>query len=310
MSKNKIFFAVFPLVLFLVGCGNIKPDELKKSQPSLLQGFSVSSVKPEIKGESSSLPVSREFIDPRQFKSTDQLRAFDYKDKPRVGVVNHHVLAGDLMAKFFKTLKTVRPEIETFIILSPDHFSRGRGVSTHGLTYVTPAGDVVVRKRWVFEFGKTGVWDGTESRAFENEHGVGALVPFIAREFPGAKILPIFLRADLKTETAKQFGEDLARLADDETFVVVSSDMSHYLKELEARRHDAETIRWLQQNQWDKLSSATDDNTDSAVAFKVLQSYFNSKKIAYNFNLLSHKLSTDYGAELNSTTSYIVGFWK
>ncbi|MHB8830936.1 MAG: AmmeMemoRadiSam system protein B [Patescibacteria group bacterium] len=255
------------------------------------------------------MPISKIFIDPQVFLSTDRLQPYNFKGKPIAGVVNHHILAADLIARFFKTLQAVRPDIETFIILSPDHFSQGRGISTHELAYVTPADDVAVNKSWPPELEKIGVWDGTESRAFENEHGVGALAPFIAREFPNAKILPIFLRADLTADKAQELGKALAKLADDKMFVIVSSDMSHYLKEPDARQHDVETIKWLQQNQWDRLMSATDKNTDSAVGLSILHAYL-LKEGRGNFILLSHKISTDYMADIKNTTSYIVGFWE
>ncbi|MDD5437541.1 MAG: AmmeMemoRadiSam system protein B [Patescibacteria group bacterium] len=304
MRFSRIFITAAGLLLgcFLVGCGQPERSQIQSVSQSTTTGVS-----PVV---TSTLPISKQFIDPQVFAATNVLKPFDFKGKPIAGVVNHHVLASDLVARFFKTLKAVRPEIETFVIISPDHFSRGQGVSTQGLTYVTSAGDAVVRKRWIFELKKTGIWDGTDSRVFEEEHGVGALAPFIAREFPGAKILPIFLRADLKPDQAKKFGEDLAKFSDEKTFVVISSDMSHYLKETDARGHDAETIKWLQRNQWDKLSAATDKNTDSGPAFMVLQAYLELKAPKKDFFLLSHKISTDYGADPNSTTSYIVGFWK
>lgn len=185
MLKNgKIFLTILLPVLFLVGCGSIRPDHPKDLKPPLLRG--------EAKGGSSTFPISRIFVDPQVFRSTDRLQSFNFKGQPIAGVVNHHILANDLIARFFKTLRAVRPDIETIIILSPDHFSQGRGLSTHELTYVTLAGDVAVNKPWVLELEKIGVWDGTDSRAFENEHGIGALAPFIAREFPGVKIVTSF----------------------------------------------------------------------------------------------------------------------
>lgn len=239
---------------------------------------------------------------------------FDLQGKPLAGVINHHILAADLMARFFKTLKKARPDIQTFIILSPDHFSQGHGISTSQLPYVTPAGDVAVRVPWVKELKRSGVWDGTESRAFEDEHGVGALVPFMAREFPQAQVLLIFLRSDLKPEATEDLGRRLAALADDKTFVVVSSDMSHYLKEADALKRDADTLQWLKHDQWDKLASATDKNTDSAMGFSVLQSYLKTTPLLKggrgDFVLLSHKISTDYVADKSNTTSYIVGVWE
>jgi AmmeMemoRadiSam system protein B len=224
-------------------------------------------------------------------------------------VVNHHVLAADLIARFFKTLKASRPDITTFIILSPDHFSRGRGMSTSRLSYVTPAGTVDVA---AFNVTSTALWDGTASRAFEQEHGVGALAPFVAREFPQAKIMPIFLRADVRPEDASDLGKALAASSDDKTFVIVSSDMSHFLREEDARAHDVDTIAWLKSGQWDELETATDKNTDSAVGLSVLHAYLDaeSASVSRRFTLLSHKISTDYVADQINTTSYIVGFWE
>lgn len=320
MRKSLITLTIICLLLggFLVGCG--KPA-------SRSNVVSVSTTSTPTISTTLTLPISKIFIDPQVFRSTDRLQPFNFKGKPIAGVVNHHILAADLVARFLKTLRAVRPDIETFVILSPDHFSQGRGISTHELTYVTAAGDVAVNKLWLSELKKDGVWDGTDSRAFENEHGVGALAPFVAREFPSAKILPIFLRADLKLDQAQELGRLLAKLADDKTFIVVSSDMSHYLKESDARQHDVETIKWLQQKDWSQLEAATDKNTDSAVGFTVLQSYLQTtpsprppkltlgvaggiKGGKGDFTLLSHKLSTDYVADTKNTTSYIVGFWE
>lgn len=311
-KKNK--FVVFMALTFVIafsGCGQNSASNVPVK--SIQQ--EVTSTTLAIARPTSSIPISTVFVDPQIFRATNYLKPFDLKGFPMAGVVNHHILASDVLAQFFKTIKKTRPEVETFVILSPDHFSQGRGVSTQGLTYVTPAVDAVVRKRWIFELQKIGVWDGTESRSFENEHGVGALVSFIEREFPQAKVLPLFFRADLKLDQAKQVGEALAKLADDKTFIVVSSDMSHGLKKADADLRDVETLRWLRDGNWDRLTSATDKNTDSAVGFAVLRSYLQIKRPLVKggqggFQLLAHKRSTDYVADPTNVTTYIVGVWK
>jgi len=261
---------------------------------------------------SSTWPISQKFIGLQVFRDTDQLSAFGYQGQPLAGVVNHHVLAADLQARFFKTLKKVRPDIQTFIILSPDHFNRGQGISTSRLPYLTPAGLVSSTGLTIKQLN---VWDGTDERVFEDEHGVGALAPFIAREFPKAKIVPIFLKGDLPQDQADRLGKALATLADDKTFVVLSSDMSHYLTKQDALAHDTDTINWLQTSNWTRLASATDKNTDSSVGLSVLHAYLRQKAPLIRgdeggFSLLAHKISTDYGADSYNTTSYIVGFWE
>ncbi|MDD2786324.1 MAG: AmmeMemoRadiSam system protein B [Patescibacteria group bacterium] len=313
MNKKNLFGVFITLTLACVfsGCGrNQNQAEPVKSIKQEVISTALTMERP-----TSSIPISTVFIDPQAFKATNALKPFALKGSPIAGVVNHHVLAGDVLAQFFKTIKIARPDLETFIIISPDHFSQGRGVSTHGLTYVTPAGDAVVRKRWVFELEKIGVWDGTDQRAFENEHGVGALVPFIEREYPQAKIMPLFLRADLPLDQAEKVGEELAKLSDGKTFVVVSSDMSHGLKRDDASKRDAKTLRWLRDGDWDRLESATDKNTDSAVGFAVLHAYL-QKKLPLGkggqggFHLLSHRQSADYVADPTNVTTYISGVWE
>jgi len=302
---------VFCLIAFLsAGCGRVVQHQEASSADDVTHQTSTSTRRITF-----DLPISRQFMDPKVFQATEGLGVFGFTGRPVAGVVNHHVLAVDLIARFFKTLKASRPDITTFIILSPDHFSRGRGVSTSRLPYVTPAGTVDIT---ALNVTSTGVWDGTPARAFEQEHGVGALAPFVAREFPQAKIMPIFLRADVRPEDASALGKALAASSDDKTFVVVSSDMSHFLREKDARAHDADTIAWLESGSWDKLESATDKNTDSAVGLAILNVYLKQKapltrgdaEGGYQFFLLSHKLSTDYVADPNNTTSYIVGFWE
>ncbi len=255
------------------------------------------------------MPIANTFVDAEKFAHTAGLRAWPYQGRPLAGVVNHHVVAMDLMAKFFKTLKNVRPDIETFVILSPDHLARGKDVSTSRLSYNTPTGESTVDGRWSKDLYEYGAYDGTEGRMFENEHGVGALAPFIKREFPEAKIVPVFLGKNVSRQRLESLGRALASFADEKTFVVVSSDMSHYLRREDAAARDRETTQWLARGDWPLLESATDKNTDSASAFAVLREYLNLQKGVGRFELLGHAISTDYIRDPLNTTSYIVGLW-
>jgi len=304
---------------FLVGCGTNKPQALQvKSLKSQVTEAATSTAVVE--------PIANTFVDPVRFRDTSRLLPWKFAGYPIAGVVNHHTAAMDLQAKFFKTLKSVRSNIKTFIILSPDHFQRGPGISAQRLPYSTPSGLVTCNFKLATV---SSVWDGTASRAFEKEHGVGALAPFIAREYPGAAVMPFFLRADAPRDQLIALGDELARLSTTSTFILVSSDMSHGLTDAEARKHDKETLSWLENNNWTKLENATDANTDSGPAFTVLHEFFSKRKtplpplnkgvtkdplvkggIKGGFEPLAHALSTDYGGDAKNVTSYIVGFWK
>jgi len=257
----------------------------------------------------SDYPISNTFVDPRQFASLKSAPILLPKGWAVAGVVNHHALAMNLQTEFFTTLKMIRPDIKTFVILSPDHYLKHKGVSISAVDYATPAGVVQVSKKWVDELIKFGVFDGTKDRLFEKEHGVGALVPFIARDFPDAQIVPVIIYQTLPLDQAQKLGAEISSLSDDKTFIIISADMSHYLNDVEARRNDELMMSWLKNADWKKLKMANDGYTDSKVSFAVLETYLTAQKISAKFVQIEHAVSTDYGADPNNTTSYITGMY-
>jgi AmmeMemoRadiSam system protein B len=248
--------------------------------------------------------IATRFVDVYDFHDTAVIDTRVIDGYPVAGIVNHHSLAMDLQARFFKSLKESRSDIETFVVISPDHFLAGDLISTHGFAYSTPAGEVNSQALDV-----NGVFVVKDVKVFQNEHGVGAVVPFIAREFPEAVVVPVYIRPEATRSQLEKLGEGIAELVDEETFVVVSSDMSHYLVDEEARENDKMTLGWIESNDWEKLSSVDDDYTDSKQGFAVLGSMFKSLKQEVSFQLLDYAISTDYGADPLETTSYINGFY-
>jgi len=252
------------------------------------------------------------FIDLKQFgrswSAAESAKAIS--GQPVAGVVNHHFLAADLMAHFFRALRLSRPGLKRFIIISPDHFRVGGGaISVTDRAYLTPLGAVAVASSSAQALVGHGSATLEDGQMFEHEHGVGALVPFIKHEFPDAELLPIAVRGDLDRTTAKDFGQVLAGIADDSTFILVSSDMSHYLSEAQALGNDKETLARLATFDERFFASAKDDHVDNGVGLIILAGYLEAKGIKPSFRLLDHKISSDYGADRLSTTSYINGFW-
>lgn len=252
------------------------------------------------------------FIDVRRFAAvwTPPQAAERVEDGVVAGVANHHFLAADLIARFFASLRASRPDIRRFIIVSPDHFLSGRGaVSVHGRDYATPVGTLASDQEFVA--GLVSSTDATleNGAMFEAEHGVGVFAPFIRRGFPEAEIAGIAVQGTMDRVAAKAFGRKLAALADDRTFILVSSDMSHYLSEAQALANDQETIGKLAAFDERFFASAKDGHIDNGVGLVILAGYLEAKGIKPTFRLLDHEISSDYGADRLSTTSYINGFW-
>ena len=250
------------------------------------------------------------FIDPIRFQTIKTEHAAAVNGEPIAGVVNHHVLASDLLARFFSTLRAARSDLQRIIIISPDHFKSGDATISIGReNYISQGKNIAVDEDAVETLTRLGVAVTGSRQLFEREHGIGALVPFIAVTFPDITIVPIAIRADVNRSDMEKLGRALKSLLNDKTFVLISSDMSHYLSENDALANDRETLSWLETLNADNFKKATDDNTDSGPSFVALSALFDEMGLKPNFSELDHSISSKYGGSRENTTSYITGFW-
>lgn len=252
------------------------------------------------------------FVDSRRFASvwSSTQDVTHVSGKVVAGVVNHHFLAADLIARFFTNLKISSPDVEHIIILSPDHFFSGRGpISIHDRDYSTPDGILESDRPLVAALVSSTAATLENGVMFEAEHGVGALAPFIKHEFPDAKIVGIALQGTMDRGLALSFGQQLSSLIDDRTIVIVSSDMSHYLPAKQALKNDVTTIAKLKSLDQRFFAKAKDDFIDNGVALVALAGLCEAQKAVPDFTLLDHGISSEYVADKLSTTSYINGVW-
>lgn len=253
------------------------------------------------------------FIDLKHFErswSAAQSSAEVVDGRIVAGVVNHHFLAADLLARFFVSSKKTSPETERIIIISPDHFRRGHApVSTQSRPYSAPDGLLEVDASLVATLISEGLASSESSSLFETEHGIGTLVPFIKRAFPKARIVPLAIDGFIDRRLARDLGRRLALLTDELTVVIVSSDMSHYLAKARALENDQTTIDNFKTFDEGFFATAKDDFIDNGPGFLVLAGYLEAKGMRPEFILIDHAVSSDFGGNDVSTTSYINGFW-
>lgn len=250
------------------------------------------------------------FVDPRASLGAWQAWGAEMRTACGVirgAVVNHHILALDLLGRLFSRLAFCRPDIKHVIILSPDHFARGKQmISTHDRAYV-------VAGRTTESFHST-IQAATSSYAFvfeqpelfEQEHGVGALIPFVQRAWPNADVASFAIRSDLSRTNAEQFVAFLKTSLSQDTLLIVSSDMSHYLSQDQALHNDELSRNALRKNDREFFWRATDDYTDNGKSFWLALKAFG----AVSWQEQDHRLSTDYDGSRTNTTSYITGWWK
>ena len=224
----------------------------------------------------------------------------------RGAIVNHHALASDLIVKTMHEIARCLPQTSTMIILSPDHFNAGSApVTTHRKSYATAGAIVTVDEKSVDRLRQTVASAGESTALFEREHGSGVLIPFLHRVLPDAAIVPVVIKSSItnaqRTELAKWLKDESKR----GNFILVSSDMSHYLDDSIAIKNDEATKRALVDSDADFFSSAKDAFTDNGPAIAATIEALRAKR----WLLIDQTISSDYAGSSGFTTSYLVGFW-
>lgn len=218
--------------------------------------------------------------------------------------VPHHLVAADLIARGMATTRGHR--YDRVILLSPDHFRRVKGAFATTVTgFDTVSGAVPVDAEAVATLLSSG--NVEESCLFAVEHGVRAILPFLARLMPGVPVVPVAISTRSTREEWDRLAGLLAPLAGDGTLVIQSTDFSHYLSGEEARRHDQQVLNVIAAADLDQLSLLRQpDHLDSLgatyVQMKLQRSVYGATPVA----IASANQEVYAGRRLAETTGYLV----
>lgn len=163
-------------------------------------------------------------------------------ERVRAAIVPHHLVSPAAIALPIRMLGAAKPE--RIVLLSPDHFHAcpAHLCVTRG-TFATAFGEVRTDEDGVGAVAASPA-AALEPELFKKEHGVHAVLPFIARYAPGTPVVPVvlsvkeFWNAD-RGEIASVFRGLLSQTG---TALVVSSDFSHYLPLSRADAADRRTM--------------------------------------------------------------------
>lgn len=156
--------------------------------------------------------------------------------------VPHHLLAADLIAGAFALASG--QDYRRIIILSPDHFGRSPTPFAVAIrNFQTVLGEVPIDAAATETLRENPLVSA--SNLFSHEHGVRALLPFIAHYFPRASVVAVALHRNSQPSQWDSLAQTMAPLLTADTLLLQSTDFSHYLPWPQARRHDQETLRVL-----------------------------------------------------------------
>ena len=216
----------------------------------------------------------------------------------------HHRVASDLIAAGMLTAAR-GPRPERIVLLTPDHFRRAtRAFATTPRDFDTVLGRVPTDRRAVAALLRSP--SVAASQLFEREHGLGELLPYVARLFPGVPVLPVAVRIAATRAQWEQMVAQLAPWVTPRTLIIQSTDFSHYLPREQALRHDQQMLNVIAAGDLDAMARAVqpahlDSRGGQYIQMRLQALRFGAQPIVFgNYN------SADRGATAQDfTTSYV-----
>ena len=160
---------------------------------------------------------------------------------PKLLLVPHagYMYSGPIAAGAYARLAPWRGRIERVVLLGPTHRVPVRGLALpSALAFDTPLGRVAIDREAVASLAalpQVIVNDATHA----DEHALEVQLPFLQRVLGSFRLVPLAVGM-AEPEAVAQVLERL--WGGDETLIVISSDLSHYLSYAEARERDSATI--------------------------------------------------------------------
>lgn len=289
---------VLLLILFFI-LGVFVSDLSKVSIPKAIEQVFDAHVADE------SFPFFESGIESKEFFDSAYARVSSVgKVQATSAIVAHHLLVADKIAEIFETIGSKKTE--TVILISPNHFSQGASPAQVSKgTWQTPYGNLKTDDLKVNQLlAKSDILKNEEG-AFDFEHGISGLTPFILRSFPNADFIPIMIDESIELKDAEELGRVIATTFP-KALVIASMDMSHYLPLAPQEYHDSVTEAAIM-----SADRSVDLEIDSNGVLRTLFAVNEMRNTeAWHGTWKGSALLIDPSADLRDNTSYIMGYFE
>lgn len=181
------------------------------------------------------------------------------------GIVSPHagyVYSGTTAAHAYNLIKGIN--YKRVVVISPSHSEYFPGACVfEGDAYETPLGILEIDKNFSEKLveGNSIIFSGTEGH--RREHALEVQLPFLQSVLSDFKIVPVVMGEQTKT-TVDALASRLAEVADEETLIVASSDMSHFHSKSGADKIDSIVEKRINNFDFDNLQKDLDHNNCEA----------------------------------------------
>jgi AmmeMemoRadiSam system protein B/AmmeMemoRadiSam system protein A len=260
--------------------------------------------KPAVAG--SFYPADREELDQQITSLMKQSEKISVEGKLKILIVPHAgiVFSGRTAAAGFKQLES--QNYSKVILLGASHHAwfDYAAVYPEGV-WETPLGKVEVDR----ELAKTILAEDKKIMAainlHEEEHSLEMELIFLQKVLTGFKIVPILL-SQTSTQLLTDLAQKISQNFTDQTLLVVSSDLSHYLFWPAAKREDEKTVEAILNGEGEKL---TEESACGREAIKVALQV--GQLLALDFQKIKVENSGDVSGDKSRVVGYAaIGGWS
>ncbi|MGV8168593.1 MAG: AmmeMemoRadiSam system protein B [Candidatus Nanoarchaeia archaeon] len=157
------------------------------------------------------------------------------------------------------------------IILCPNHtIFLNKVAFDSNAVWKTPLGDVPVDTEAISKLDKNLFLQSPT--AHSKEHAIEVQLPFLQKTLKDFKIVPLIV-GTIHNEDINKAAEEILKIINHETLLVISTDLSHFMHEHEAEKIDSKTIKGII-----SLDSYSELDACGSYALKVFQVIAKKKK--------------------------------
>jgi len=217
---------------------------------------------------------------------------------PKAIIAPHagYVYSGQVAAHAYKALALKKDKIKRIVLLGPSHRVPFHGCALSNANFFeTPLGDIPVDQDANAKLIKSGLAKNMDA-AHALEHSLEVHLPFLQRALNDFRLVPIVV-GDANAEEVSNIIEFFWN--DEETYFVISSDLSHFHSYAEAKQLDATTSQAIVDFNIDQISS------EQACGCRPVIGLLNSaKKHHLSACILDLKNSGDTGGDKDRVVGY------
>lgn len=134
------------------------------------------------------------------------------------GVVPHHLVANEIIEKFFQKLSQYQG-IENIVILSPDHYRKAEKSNLHFVT-ATQKEDFKINEITINSLLETNNTIGINEAAVFEDQGITTLLIYLSKYFPQTSLVPVLISPLATQEEVRSLIDEINSILPNHTVII------------------------------------------------------------------------------------------